>query len=444
MPRPLTDQFLRQIETPPAGRLDIADEGEPGLMLRVLSDGTRTWFFRYRNREGMQRKYKIGRSGDRAPLWTLTQARKEARRLKVYVEQGGDPQGEKVKDRTRHRSRRGAPTFSGLIDDFVKDQGPEWRPSTAKGWIGYLEREIRPVLGPKPAEEVTADDIRQIIDGMRTGIISGVDAAGNTVWRRRPAPVASKRCFEVLRRLCVWAVHQRRIRFSPCDEAKPFRRRRRRDRRVAALKAYTDGQMRAIFEAARGTELEHVVAIVAHTGVRAHEARSGRWMDIDRRAALWRVPPELHKAGGMTGAPHLVPLSTGALAVLDRIREENMRPGPYSPWLFPAPTSSCEVCGDNVWPYANGHMQKGNKAAADIRRNAGVGDLGRLLHRFRDTIKTRMSEHGIDGRVSEHILGHIVVGIEGTYNHAEMLPQRREALEWWSGELARLSSPGHR
>jgi hypothetical protein len=34
-------------------------------------------------------------------------------------------------------------------------------------------------------------------------------------------------------------------------------------------------------------------------------------------------------------------------------------------------------------------------------------------------------------------------GIVGTYDHAELLPQRREALQWWSEELARILSGEH-
>ena len=58
---------------------------------------------------------------------------------------------------------------------------------------------------------------------------------------------------------------------------------------------------------------------------------------------------------------------------------------------------------------------------------AGITDRG-LLHRLgRHTVKTRMSENGIDDRVSEHVLGHVVPDVGGIYNHAQMMPQRREA-----------------
>jgi len=85
-------------------------------------------------------------------------------------------------------------------------------------------------------------------------------------------------------------------------------------------------------------------------------------------------------------------------------------------------------------------MDKPSKASAAVKAAAGITDRG-LLHRFRDTLKTRLSEHGVDGRVSEHVLGHVVPGIAGVYDHAELLPQRREALSWWDKELDRILKP---
>jgi len=150
---------------------------------------------------------------------------------------------------------------------------------------------------------------------------------------------------------------------------------------------------------------------------------------------VWTIPAEMQKTGDLTGEPHVVPLTKGALAVLKRIA--NVHESAHqakSGWLFPAPTKSCETCTQL------GHMDKPNKASEAVKKAAGISDRG-LLHRFRDTLKTRLSEHGVDGRVSEHILGHVVPGIAGVYDHAELLPQRKEALTWWDGELGRILKP---
>jgi len=226
---------------------------------------------------------------------------------------------------------------------------------------------------------------------------------------------------------------------------------------VSAAKAFTDAQLRAIFAAAEvecpkaaaqkagrskgkpptgpdAHEIEarafaNLLALVAHTVVRAHDARAARWPDIDEGRKVWTI--SRHKTSDLTGTPHVVPLSSGALQILTRIKEANLAAGHRgAEWLFPAPdVSSCEVCGEA------GHSDKDAKASARVKRASGVDGRG-LLHRLRDTFKTRASEHGIDGRVSEAILAHVPPGIVGTYDHTELMPQRREALEWWSGELA--------
>jgi integrase len=322
-----------------------------------------------------------------------------------------------------------ASRFTDVCDLFVKEQSADWRPSTRKGWVRYIEKEIKPALGDLLPAAITGDDVRGMIDAIRLGIPDGSGAEGERKWKRKPAPVSARRCFEVIRRLCAWAVWKKYIPVSPCEQAKPFERKKSGKRKAAKAKPYTDDQIKAIFAASKGTEVELLIDLVARTGVRSHESRAARFDAFDVPRKLWRVPPEMHKVGDQTGVPHLVPLTKGVLRVLKTIKEAQSDDSPT--WLFPAPTTNCEVCGQD------GHMDKPNKAYSAVKAGAGIADRG-LLHRFRDTIKTRMSEHGISERVSEHILGHVVPGIAGTYDHAEMLTQRREALTWWDGELDRV------
>jgi integrase len=41
-----------------------------------------------------------------------------------------------------------------------------------------------------------------------------------------------------------------------------------------------------------------------------------KWADVDTERALWTIPPEASKTGEDTEEAHVVPLSTGALAIL--------------------------------------------------------------------------------------------------------------------------------
>jgi integrase len=424
----LTPQLVLSLPSGPNGtRRDYSDSVAVGLRLRVSASGDRTYAFAYRA-AGKVRRFTIGDSRS----LSLATARERVRQLRLEVlTKGADPQRKKIEERRRTGREGEATQFRALCDAFVRDQSPDWRPSTRLGWVHHIEKNIKPALGDKRPDEITSEDVRDLIDAMTHGVSTGTDAAGNVKWKRRPAPIGARRCFEVLRRLFAWAVWKGRVHVSPCVSARPFESRKRSGAKRASrrFKPYTDDQLRAIFAASKGTELEHVVDLVARTGVRRHEALAARWEDIDEDAALWRVPAEMHKVGDETGDPHVVALSPGALRTLILVRQKGMASD--GGWLFPAATTNCYVCE------RAGHADPPNKVARSVKAAACIADRG-LLHRFRDTIKTRMSEHGIDARVSEHILGHVVPGIEGRYNHAEMLPQRRQALKWWDQELDRI------
>jgi integrase len=78
-----------------------------------------------------------------------------------------------------------------------------------------------------------------------------------------------------------------------------------------------------------------------------------------------------------------------------------------------------------------GHAGKSSKTARRLKAAAGIPGRG-LAHRLRHTIRTAMSEHGIDRAVSEMILAHKVAD---DYDQSTLLSQRREALNWWSSHL---------
>jgi integrase len=429
MPVHLTDRFVAAARA--KKRANIADDVVPGLRLRVSPSGAKSWAVYYRLRGSQdERLYTLGQY----PVLSLGRAREEARRILARARLGEDPQGALVHAREVARALTdgsGPPRFGEICDEFLKDQARDWRPVTRASWSRYVEREIKPNLGDKIPHELQPSDVREFVDRIK----NGVAGAKPDEWARRPAPVSAQRAYEVLRRILAWAVWKGRLAFSPCEQAKPFERAKRSGRKGRVrkkAKAYSNDQLQRLFAAAKSTEIEVLLDLIARTGTRSHEARAARWEDFDLTRGIWTIPTEMQKAGGLAGEPHVVPLAKGALAALKRLKSANQAgPPAESGWLFPAATTSCETCT------RPGHMDKPNRASAAVKRAAGINDRG-LLHRFRDTLKTRLSEHGVEGRVSEHILGHVVPGIAGIYDHAELLPQRREALRWWDRELDRI------
>lgn len=401
----LTKDNVWDLKGRPDKRTEYTDTVEQGLILSVTENGARSFLWQYRM-DGEQWRYTIGKL-DKIDLAGARLFIKTARKV------GSNPAKEKSEARKQAYISTVTPTqkFAELAQAYIEDQTPEWRPSVLREWTRIINKELVGPLGDKVPGAVTADDIATIVENIK----------------KRPAPRAASYTFTVARRLFKWAIAKRIINISPCVAATPFERKRRRLRYANTMKPFSDDQLRAIFLLIKGTELEDLVDLIARTCLRSHEARSARPAAI--RNGIWTVDPNFHKNGSVTGKPHLVPLSKGALRVLARLEAK------ATEWYFPAPCV-CKVCEKP------GHMDNpDNELTTTIKKQAGIEGYG-FLHRLRDTIKTRMTEQLIDNRVSEHIMGHLVLGVDGVYNHAELLPQRKEALEWWSGELDRILRGG--
>ncbi|HRZ18343.1 MAG TPA: Arm DNA-binding domain-containing protein, partial [Candidatus Hydrogenedentes bacterium] len=89
----------------PGERLvEVCDTEVPGLSVVVSPGGSKTFFFRYRERESRSmRRYKIGR----ADVLTVYQARARAQELRAEVAAGSDPQQER------------AATRAGCLEDYL-------------------------------------------------------------------------------------------------------------------------------------------------------------------------------------------------------------------------------------------------------------------------------------------------------------------------------------
>ena len=79
------------------------------------------------------------------------------------------------------------------------------------------------------------------------------------------------------------------------------------------------------------------VRLVFYTAARRREVLDARWTEVDLVERLWRLPGTRTK----NRQPHVVPLSTGAVAVLTRLQEVSGD----TEWVFPSPaTASSAPC----------------------------------------------------------------------------------------------------
>jgi integrase len=404
---------------PDGSRRDCFDDTKPGLGVRVSSTKA-VYFVLYRAPGQHTRVRRRKQLGDIRVL-DPEQAWRRARVLLGRVADREDP----VLDERTERLR--STTVKDLAARWVDAHRKEWRPVTLTGWQRFLDKEILPAIGQHSPTTVTREDVLAIVDRIKHGALKGKN-------KRKAAPVSAARCYEVIRRMFRWAHSRGVVSVSPCIGIETPAKAKK------GTRTYTNDELRTIFAALPGTQVEHLVPLVAYCATRSEETRSAKRTDIDLEREVWRIPPEKSKTGDRTGDAHDVPLSPGALRVLAAVREANLKArAAASPYLFPATADrKGGVLGrDEDARRAvrlNSYMGKPNRAMAKLAAATGIDGLG--LHNIRRTVATRLSEHGTAVHVIEHILGHSLPALIRTYQLHVPLKEMREALDWWGDELA--------
>jgi integrase len=167
-----------------------------------------------------------------------------------------------------------------------------------------------------------------------------------------------------------------------------------------------------------GPYTRQALKLMALTFVRTTELIGAHWDEFELGAGEWRIPAERMKMR----TPHIVPLSTQALEVLNTLAELRNQ----SPLLFPGER-------DHERPMSNNTILKA------LER---MGYKGRMTgHGFRGIASTELHELGWRHDVIECQLAHQQRNrVSAAYNHALYLPQRRELMQAWADHLDALRS----
>ena len=160
---------------------------------------------------------------------------------------------------------------------------------------------------------------------------------------------------------------------------------------------------------ARGLKLALRFGVL--TAARQAEVRRATWDEFDVESTVWTVP-EAHMK---RHRPHRVPLSTGALAVLEDARATNG----HGDLAFPGP----------------GGKKLGATALANALRKA---EINGTAHGFRSSFKDWARHEGVDELLSEFALAHV----EGSktvaaYARDDLLEKRRPVMQAWSDLILR-------
>lgn len=153
-----------------------------------------------------------------------------------------------------------------------------------------------------------------------------------------------------------------------------------------------------------------------------------RWEELDRRSAVWVIPPTRAK----NGKAHLVPLSDAAVAQIDLVAG-----GPDWPQrgYVLTTTSRSAVSG----------ISKAKTALDEvITRMNGDNTLEPWrLHDLRRTVATGLQRLGVRFEVTEAVLNHVSGakgGVAGIYQRHDWADEKRSALDAWAAHTQALVS----
>ncbi len=376
------------------------DDKLPGFGLYVGSSGARSYFFEYRPGRGrgvQKRRISIGKHG--AP-WTVETAREQAFEYLAGLRKGRDPLAERA---LAERAPDAARLVAAVIDEWLeRDQaGNRSRNEVER----VMRREVLPVWGGQPIEDIRKRDIIALIDGIAD----------------RGAPIMANRTLAHVKRLFRWAAARDIIEGDPAAHVEKPTPEVKRDR---VLK---DDEIAMIWGAAGTMDFPFgpAVHLLVLTAARREEIFGLSWREVNQESAAIHLPAERTK----TKEGRTVPLSPAALTLLDEL--PRFGGGDY-------------VFGQGGQaPFSNvGHA----KARLD-RMIAEAQDTSMppwRLHDIRRTVATGLQRLGTRLEVIEAVLGHVSgsrAGVVGIYQRHRFEEEARAALTAWGQHVIQLVVP---
>ncbi|MGR7480549.1 tyrosine-type recombinase/integrase [Klebsiella aerogenes] len=398
---PLTDTAIRNAK--PLDKPRKLTDAQ-GLYLLLKPGGSKYWYLKYRF-EGKERKLAFGPYPD----VTLAQARKYREDARALLSAGTDPGLIKQQSKTVHKKNA---SFEVLARQWVK---------TKKGWSQiHTERSLRameihlfPVLGNVSVASLkTVDLLVPLLALEKKGY-------------QETAMRMQQRIAAILR----YAVRQGFITRNPAsdltDAITPPQ-----TRHHPALPLEKLPEFLTRIDSYRGRLLTRLaVQLNLVIFIRSSELRFARWPEIDLEEGFWTIPAEREaipgvrysERGAKMKAPHLVPLSTQAIALLKQLK----RLSSDEIFLFPGDHDLAKPMSENTI----------NKALRVMGYDTKTEICG---HGFRAMACSALIESGLwtEEAVEKQMSHQERNNVRAAYSHlTKHLEQRTQMMQWWADYL---------
>jgi integrase len=385
----LTDSIIRKTE--PKDRLFKLSDGG-GLFLLFKATGQRGWRFKYRV-NGHEKLLSLGPY----PTVSLAKARLKLKRAKALLVDGIDPSLKRKAEKMA-----GADSFEAVAREWYGSHTCRWADSYSDHIIRRFERDIFPWIGTKPIKKISPVEI--------LACLKRIEARGT----RETAHRVYQNISWVFRHAALTG----RVIRDPSASLKGALLPTNEKHLASITDPKELGELLRAIDAYSGLHtVRTALRLAPLVFVRPLELRAAEWSEFQLDIQEWRIPAHRMKMR----APHIVPLSTQAVALLRDIQPAT-GDGKY---VFPSPRSRTRPLS--------------NVALLAALRRMGYEQGTLTVHGFRTTASTLLNEQGWRADAIERQLAHGERDhVRAVYNHAEYLAERKLMMQGWANYLDQL------
>ena len=371
-----------------------------GLYLWVKPTGGKLWRWSYRF-EGKEKLMSLGKYPD----VSLAQARERHTEARKLLATGVDPMALRKAEKTAEKVAV-ENSFQSVTAQWLE----HWQEGKSPRHVDSVRRrmaaDILPCLGARSIAKIEAPELV---------------AMANAIQDRGARDIA-KRALETVGQVFRYGIAHGYAKRNPATEIRPSDILKSIPKtnyaRIDAKELPTLLRRIEVYQGKQVTRL--AMKLMATTFVRTTELIEAKWAEFDLENARWDIPAERMKMR----TPHIVPLATQALEVLEMLRDL----AGDSEWLFPGDF-------DTAQPMSN------NTILAALKR---MGYKGRMTgHGFRGLESTILHEQGYAHDHIELQLAHAPRNaVSAAYNHALYLEPRARMMQDWADFLERAQRGG--
>lgn len=367
-----------------------------GLYLVVDPSGARRWIVRVvikgqRNKNGapLRTDFGLGSAG----IVTLCQARERALHYRRMAKQGLHP---------RFNSQKQVPTFAEFSQQVHLERMPTWKNEKhGQQWINTLRDYAFPKIGRMPLDSIGQPEVMMCLSPIWTTkhetakrlaqrIKTVLDVARSKGFREGENPVTAIRDGHVLPKVKVWPQHHQAMHWKD----------------IPAFYAQLSSKKAMAAKALMMTCL---------TAARTGEVLGMEWPELDLQNRVWTCPSVRMK----TGNDHRVPLTDAMIAIIEPLRALDSK---------------------FVFEGQKRHHPLSNMSMLMLLRRMEIEDI--TVHGFRSTFRDWAAEVAqVPRELAEKSLAHAVGSdVERAYARSDLLNQRRQLMEDWSGHVTHALS----